>query len=497
MSHLSYRSSGASGLSADLSADCLIIGSGAGGGMLAHELVLAGRDVLLLEEGPYVGADNAPANLADSFAKLWRGGGLTVALGKTPMAYAEGQCVGGGTEINSAILQRITPELLEAWAKDYQIHDFGADALAPFYTRVETLLNASLTVGETSPPTQLMRDAAAKLGWQGTALMRAQKNCVGTNFCSIACPTGGKQSVTNALLPRALANGLRLIADCRVQKLQIKNGRVTGVIARAIGASGQAHWLNIKARDVFICAGATQTPTLLLRSGIKSQVGQSLRFHPTLKMQGFFKTAINAASNRLPLFAITEFMPDLRLGGSITLPATFGLSLSENGAAAWPYINALDYAANYYAMIRPRGMAKVQLLPGLKDPLITHKLTEEDWQNLETGRNRLTQLMFAMGAQHIFPSITGHPGWMHPAQVESTPLPRDKTQLMTIHMFSSCPMGENSARTAANSFGHVHGLKNLIIADASLLPDAPGVNPQASIMALAMRTAAHYLEKTS
>jgi choline dehydrogenase-like flavoprotein len=65
--------------------------------------------------------------------------------------------------------------------------------------------------------------------------------------------------------------------------------------------------------------------------------------------------------------------------------------------------------------------------------------------------------------------------------------------LMTIHLFSSCPMGENRNKCAADSFGRVHGLSNLRISDASLLCTAPGVNPQGSIMAVARRNALHFL----
>jgi choline dehydrogenase-like flavoprotein len=69
------------------------------------------------------------------------------------------------------------------------------------------------------------------------------------------------------------------------------------------------------------------------------------------------------------------------------------------------------------------------------------------------------------------------------------------TDLMTIHLFSSCPMGENKSLCAANSFGKVHDMENLYIADASLLCTAPGVNPQGTIMAIARRNALAFLRK--
>jgi choline dehydrogenase-like flavoprotein len=48
---------------------------------------------------------------------------------------------------------------------------------------------------------------------------------------------------------------------------------------------------------------------------------------------------------------------------------------------------------------------------------------------------------------------------------------------------------------AADSFGRVHGMDNLYIADAGVIPEAPGVNPQATAMALSHRIASHSLEE--
>ena len=73
-------------------------------------------------------------------------------------------------------------------------------------------------------------------------------------------------------------------------------------------------------------------------------------------------------------------------------------------------------------------------------------------------------------------------------------LPRKRAQLITIHLFSSCPMGENRQRTATDSFGRVWDAPGLYVNDASLLCTAPGVNPQGSVMGFAWRNALAHLE---
>jgi choline dehydrogenase-like flavoprotein len=64
---------------------------------------------------------------------------------------------------------------------------------------------------------------------------------------------------------------------------------------------------------------------------------------------------------------------------------------------------------------------------------------------------------------------------------------KSNARLMTIHLFSSCPMGEDTAISAVNSFGLVHGHRDLFVNDGSMLCSSPGVNPQGSIMAFARR----------
>ena len=66
---------------------------------------------------------------------------------------------------------------------------------------------------------------------------------------------------------------------------------------------------------------------------------------------------------------------------------------------------------------------------------------------------------------------------------------------MTIHLFSSIGMGEDPKLSQANSFGKLHEFNNVYVADSSLIPEAPGVNPQATVMALALRVAKNFIER--
>jgi choline dehydrogenase-like flavoprotein len=130
------------GGSGRLDADVLVIGSGAGGATVAATAAERGLSVIVLEEGPYVPAARTPARMADSLARLWRHAGLTAAYGAPPVSYAEGRCIGGSTEINSAIFQRAPEAILADLAKRYRIRYFDAAALAPYYDWATRVVNA-------------------------------------------------------------------------------------------------------------------------------------------------------------------------------------------------------------------------------------------------------------------------------------------------------------------------------------------------------------------
>jgi choline dehydrogenase-like flavoprotein len=117
--------------------------------------------------------------------------------------------------------------------------------------------------------------------------------------------------------------------------------------------------------------------------------------------------------------------------------------------------------------------------------------------NLSRGLARLATLLLAAGAEEVFPTIQGAPSIRTEDQAIrwlDELLPRKRLGLTTVHAFSSVPAGERTDRCAADSFGRLHDRPNLYVNDASMLPDSPGVNPQASIMALARRNTRHFLE---
>ena len=209
-----------------------------------------------------------------------------------------------------------------------------------------------------------------------------------------------------------------------------------------------------------------------------------------------FPNKVEAEKHHLPLVAISEFMPDMRFGGSVFTLATFGLSLAEDWATRREWLSDYDYYAIYYVMIRPDGVGSIRALPGLTEPIVGYRLTERDWRSLGQGAKNLASALLAVGAQRVVPSIRGHPGWSSRIELDVAPpnnLPRDRAALMSIHLFASCALGYDPSFHCTDEFGRLYGSDNVVVADGSILPGAPGVNPQATIMALALRNAEAFL----
>jgi choline dehydrogenase-like flavoprotein len=246
---------------------------------------------------------------------------------------------------------------------------------------------------------------------------------------------------------------------------------------------------------VFVCGGAIQTPALLQRSGMRGLVGRSLAVHPTVKLAARFRDAVNVADD-VPVHQVKEFAPDLSFGGSASHPGLVALALSDQWATFAPAVEHWREMSVYYAAITSEGRGTVRAVPGARDPLVTYRLTRRDRELLRSGLGRLALVMLEAGAREVYPSFRGAPVVRSRTDLATMQerFAASRAGVMTVHLCSTVPMGEDRSRCAADSFGRVHGTSNVWVNDASLLPSAPGVNPQATIMAIAIRNARRFLD---
>jgi choline dehydrogenase-like flavoprotein len=478
--------------------EVLVVGSGAGGAVTAFELAKVGMDVCVLEEGSRWPIAEYGHGSVEAMRKIYRRRGMTPILGRVPIGYVEGACLGGSTEINSGFWHRTPREVLLRWKAQFDLAAASPEELADHFDQAEKWLGVSAYGGPLPKSTEVFSRGIEAMGWAAQQVPRAAPGCKSTNQCAAGCPTGAKQGMSRSVIPRAQAAGAKVLTDCGVELLILDGDRATGVLAELRREDGTRELVRIDAEHVFVCAGPTETPALLRRSGIKHHVGDSLRIHPMLKVAAFFPEIIDAQDSVLPLLQVKEFWPEISMGGAFFTPGHLAMLLSENWLDTRDGMGQYRQMASYYVAVRGSGRGSVRpSLLGDGAPVLRYELSEEDGMNLSKGLARLATLLLAAGAERVHPTVHGLSTIR--SEVEAVRwlderLPLSALSLTTVHAFSSCPIGERRGRCAANSFGKVHGYQNLYVNDASMLPSSPGVNPQGSVMALARRNAIHFRE---
>lgn len=470
----------------DLDTEVLVVGSGAGGATTAVTLAEAGHDVVVLEEGEWIDPDDVEPFSLDDMARRYRHHGSSAALGNPPVAYAEGCCVGGSTEVNSGLWHRIPGELAARWRQRYDIDGFEPEVLDRYATLVEGWQSVSTVPGATPRSSSILADGAARLGWRAVEFPRVYRYDDGQ---------AQKQTMSRTLLPRAIAAGARVEAGCRVRRLSRSGRRVTGAVVEHRRPDGSREVARVRAEHVVVCAGAVHTPALLQRSGIVRGIGGGLKMHPTLKVVARFPEPVD--HDDVPMHRITEFSPDIAIGGSASRRGHIALSLADGGADVAGALHDWEHRFVYYAAIRSDAGGRVQAVPGVAAPLVSYRLTEGDVSRLARGLVHVGRALLAAGATELHPSVRGGTVARRPEDLVRwfDEIDRTTANLMTVHLTSSVRMGEAPGVAGADSWGRVHGFEGLRVNDASLVPDAPGVNPQGPIMTIAARNADHLLSE--
>lgn len=451
-----------------MTCDVLVVGAGVGGCITASELFHHGLDVLLIEEGPQTLDQDKPAKRTTEMASRWKNGGLNVALGKPNIPYAEGACVGGGSEINTGIMQRCQDQLLSEWSTNYHIENFH---LKSYYERAENMVQAEFP-SHLSESSSLLKHASHSLNWRSEALKMAYRN-------------QEKQSLAKFLISPLLKKGFRLQPNCKLIKIIFKKNRAIKAIVET-----NSKRTEISFNTLFLCSGAINTPFILLKNKISNHIGNSLKLHPTLRAITQFHDPINKVP-AMPGYAITEFMPNMRIGESVFTPGYLSMAVAEDWENRQHLLPHLFHCGIFYTMIKPQGIGKIRCFPGMPEPIVSYSLKNEDWKLLSDAYNKLMEVMFIAGARFMTSPILGQKGYTEFKKLRE--LPKNQTSLLSIHLFSSCPMGENKKLCATNSYGKIHDIENIFINDASLIPDATGTNPQGTIMAIALRNCEYFL----
>ncbi len=455
--------------------DCVIVGSGTSGGVIAYYLTAGGMRCLLLEAGDAYGAGTFPENDMDGSARLFWGGGLE--LGATAeMAFLRARCLGGTSVVNQCLLDRFDEHAWDAWQATSGIGFFNARDMAPHYSEIE----GRLPIKEI-PSTQHNRNArlfvhgCEALGYRWAPLRRGETDCAieQGNDC-IACLNGcrrdSKQSTLVTFIRWAQDLGLAVRPGFQVERLESTPDGV-----RLAGTErGAPH--EIRAPRVVLAAGALGSTRLLLCSGFDRylpSLGAGFYCHPQMMTFAEFdepvdahRGAFQACKSDDPRFRRAGF----KLENVFAPPTSVGMLYPGFGARLQEFMLRYRHLASLEVAVQDvvPGRISVDARGRLR---IAKRLEGEDLRRGQAGLRAVREILERAGARTILHCPIG----------------------FGLHLMGGVAIGQDARRAAVDERFNLRGFPNIYIADSSIFPAAPGVNPALTIMALGHRASQEIL----
>ncbi|HWP65195.1 MAG TPA: GMC family oxidoreductase [Candidatus Limnocylindria bacterium] len=482
-------------------ADAVVVGSGAGGAVAAARLRDAGLDVLVVEEGALERTETFTTDPATMIQRLYRDAGTSMILGRHPIIFAEGRCVGGSTVINGGMAWRPPARVLERWERELGLDATGPRAMEPYFEAAEAILHTEPNHEDTyGANTHLFLRGAAALGWPVARAPRNMRRCVGLNNCALGCPTGAKQSMLVTEIPRALAAGAALLTHGRVSRVVWRGSTARGVRGRLVGADGRPRGrFTVEAELVVLAAGARHTPGILRRSRVWSrQVGRGLHTHPNAKCVGIFDQRFDPWVGTHQAFHIHHFLDDgILIGYAAVPPGLLAAAVPGIGAANAEKMARYNHMLTAATLVDDETEGHVRLGPDLQ-PFMWQTLNAADVERLHRGVALTAELLFAAGAREVLLPFSDLHAIRSPGEIRrihERPRDRGAIELMTVHIMGTARMARDAAHGATDASGAVFDTRGLVVADASAIPTSLGVNPQETIVALTLRNVDRWLEQ--
>jgi len=487
-----------------LEADVVVVGTGAGGAPVGALLAEAGLDVLFVEEGGYHPTAVFNPYTTQSSARLVRDGGTTAIQGRPLIPFVEGRCVGGSTVINGGMSWRTPEPILREWAQVTGSPDLGPQGLEPYFQQV----GAFTRMGPQRPESvgddnRIMSEGAARLGWEHRKNTRGQHLCVGCNNCIYGCPTGAKSSTLVTYIPRAQAAGARCATELRVERLLFDHGRCAGVWGRAINPRTRRRdkRVTIKADTTVVSCGAVQTPHLLLRHGLgrpSGQLGRNFLCHPNAKVLALYPHEVRGWQGVSQWGQVRQFRDDgILFAENMIQPSALAALQPFHAQPLWELMSRYNQMVLGGVLVEDSTTGRVSRGP-FDMAIARYQVTPYDIERFVKGVGLMARLHLEMGADKIMlPFATRHfaSSMDDLKHLEDCVRKPDDLDLFTVHLMGTARMGSTAESSVVDLSGQLWDLPGCYVSDASLFPTAIGVNPQLTIMAMAVRIAERLAER--
>jgi choline dehydrogenase-like flavoprotein len=481
----------------DLSADIVVIGSGAAGAMLAYEFAARGREVLVLERGAHVEPTTFTENEAEQLSNLYADGALTLSK-DFRFQVAQGMCVGGGTVVNNAVCFDLPDHVLDRWLELKAGID--PDRLADAFTHVRAFLD----IGPLGPPARRSPGAEHLVA----AIDRVHPGsfkvvdcnivgCLGSGYCNIGCKFGKKLSALDRTLPlaqRSLPGTVDVLPDCRVEKIVRHGPTADGVLARL--ADGRR--LTVRANTVVVSAGAIASSIIMQRSGLgDDKAGQGLSFNIASPVTLDFDADLHSERGAQMTHA-RYFEPANGNDGGYVLETWFNPIVTQSLFMPGWFEEHWDNMRRYRNMTclgvvvgtESNGTVKATKVGVGVD--LKYRPTPRDFIRLKNGVRLACKIGLEARARRAMPTtfrvieITSERDL---ARIEEEIGDDADININTSHPQGGNPMSIDPKKGVVDNSFRVYGTQNVYVCDASVFPSSITVNPQLTVMALAVYAA--------
>ena len=491
-----------------ITADAIVIGSGAGGAVAAARLAEAGRTVVILEAGEFVPSDEFTEREAEMTERLYAEGGLR-ATDDLAVSMLQGATVGGGTTVNWMIMLRTPAHVLDEWTRRFGLEGMDAAAMAPVFERIEREVHARRVPEDAhSENNRLLLNGARTLGWKVEQARINARGCVRSGFCGQGCRYDAKQGTQQTYLPRALAHGARLIANATAERIEVLTR--TGASAQALPtkrvlvtiraprSNAPAQRLTLEAPIVIVAGGGVETPLLLQRSGMGGGgVGRYLRLHPTTAVIGVFDHEIHGEAGIPQSVMSDEFLQRDVNGYGFWLecpplhPSVGSAAISGFGEAHASVMRRFPNLASTIALTRDGSDLQHSSGSVRSDrrgnARITYALSARDAANVTASIEAAARVQLAAGAReahtlHSTPIVIRNERDL--AAIRARGVGANRVSLFSAHVNGTARLGTDPATSGVTPDGERHGVRGVYVFDGSMLPTGIGANPQETIMAM-------------
>ena len=490
-----------------LECDVCVVGSGAGGSVVAAVLARKGLRVVVIEQGAGDQAPDYDQRESVAMQRLFLDRGMTTTR-DLAVSILAGACVGGGTTVNWQTSLRLPDDVRDEWAEASGARFFTEPSFSESLDAVCERSSVGPAESEINANNEILRRGCEALGWRWHVSARNARGCDTRQcgYCVYGCRHGGKQSTAVTFLADAQQDGdTTIVPNCRALEITRAASRVTGVravVRDADSSMGTEYKMEVRARLVVAAAGALETPALLLRSGIElPAVGRNLYLHPTTAVAGVYGGDVRTWTGAPQTILSDEHASlDGPYGFRLeTAPAHPGLH-----ALALPWFGARDHRQHMQRVaragsiivltrdhetgrvrIRRDGRARIDYRPGARE--LSH---------LKRGLVAAIRAHLAAGADEVL-TLHSRPHRLVRAGADDgtvtelcdrilrDALDRNWSTLFSAHQMGTCAIGTDTRRSVCDEDGRVHGTDGLYVADASLFPLSSGVNPMITVMAIA------------